>query len=372
MSIPTLNNATASTGRATSVGVVSLTLQESRARAALIDDVSYDIDLDLSSPVGFGCVTRIRFAAREPGAATFLELAAADGLRVVVNGVQRRGIYSGGRILLDDLALDNDVVVSARLPYVTDGEGMHTLVDSADAERYVSAYCSMDVAQRVFPCFDQPDLKARIALSVSTPTHWSVLANGRVAEREADEATARWSFTRTPVMPTYLFVVCCGPWASSTWERSVRTVDGHRTATFGWHARASQASQLERDAGELRRITDACFDHYQQVFTEPYPFDDYHQVFAPGLTWGAMETPGAITFRDEFLFRGDPTPEQSLSRAETIAHEMAHMWFGDLATMRWWEDTWLNESFADYMGYAVAADAAGYDATWVDNAATSR
>jgi aminopeptidase N len=175
-----------------------------------------------------------------------------------------------------------------------------------------------------------------------------VLANGRPVHN----SEGVWRFATTPPVPPYLFVVCAGPWASVTWE--------HRGLPFGWHARRSLAGELHRDADELKATTQACFDRYCDMFDEPYAFDSYDQVFVPGLNWGAMEMPGCITFRDELLPRGRISDHDRLRRGTIIAHEMAHMWFGDLVTMRWWEDTWLSESFADYMGFRIGEEAAGF------------
>ena len=336
---------------------MSLTLAEARARASLVSDVSYEIDLDLTGDgPTFGCRTRIRFDAAGPD--TFLELTDASDLRVTLDGaVVDRPQYDGRRIALSGLAGATEVVVEARVPYVTDGDGMHTTTDPADGERYVSAYLSLDIAQRVFPCFDQPDLKATLTLAVTADPRWTVIGNGRVTSREG----GRWTFATTPRICPSLFVVCAGPWHSVTWEHTL----GDRSLPFGWHARKSLAAELERDAEELKRTTDDCFDHYARLFDEPYPFDSYDQLFGPGHNWGAMETPGCVTYRDEMLPRGRVTDDQRMKRATVIAHEMAHMWFGNLVTMRWWEDTWLNESFADYMGYRVAQDGAGFAGTLV-------
>ncbi|MGH3334338.1 MAG: M1 family aminopeptidase, partial [Nocardioides sp.] len=150
---------------------------------------------------------------------------------------------------------------------------------------------------------------------------------------------------------------------SVTWEHT--GPDG-RTLPFGWHARRSLAAELDRDAEELRRVTEQCFDHYSTIFDEPYAFDSYDQAFVPGQNWGALETPGCVTYRDEYLPIGRVTEIERRRRSTVIAHEMAHMWFGDLVTMRWWEDTWLNESFADYMGFRVAERAAGVEGNFVD------
>jgi aminopeptidase N len=333
-------------------------LSEARARAAQLSEVSYDVALDLSDQTSptFGSRTTVRFRSTAPG--TFLELASASDLTVLVNGETAHPSYDGRRVHLTGLGADgvNEVVVDARLPYVSDGEGMHRTVDPADDETYVAAYLGMDLAQKVLACFDQNDLKAPIAVSVDAPPAWTVLANGATLDG-APGRDGRWRFATTPPIPVALLVVAAGPWASQRWE--------HAGLPFGWHARASLAGELERDLDELRRITDSCFDHYAEMFDEPYAFDSYDQVFVPGLNWGAQEMPGCVTYRDELLPRGQVPEDVRMFRASVIAHEMSHMWFGDLMTMTWWEDTWLQESFADYMGYRVAADAAGFDGALV-------
>ncbi len=341
---------------------MSLTLDEARHRAAAVSDVSYAIDLDLttattrapdSAPPRYGLRTTVRFTAA--GAETFLELSDATDLAVTLDGEAVDVSYDGRRVHLSGLGGTHEVVVEARVPFVTDGDGMHLFTDPADGATYACAYTGMDVAQRVFACFDQNDLKARFSLSVTADPSWTVLANGRAVDHPDDDASreaGRWHFTETLPIPTAMFVVCAGPFHSRTWE--------HAGLPFGWHARASLADELDRDFDELRATTEACFDHYHRLFAEPMPFDSYDQAFVPGQNWGALETPGCVTYRDEYLPRGRLTGRLQASRATTIAHEMAHMWFGDLVTMTWWEDTWLQESFADYMGYRVAEEAAGY------------
>ncbi|WP_139981683.1 aminopeptidase N [Nocardioides litoris] len=329
---------------------MSLTLDEARARAAAVSDVTYDLTIDLTAhETGFAHVSAaVGFACSTPS--TFVELTGAEDLEVRLDGREVDPAYDGTRIHLSGLGGTHAVTVEARVPLVTDGDGMHTLTDPADGATYVSAYIGMDVAQRVFPCFDQNDLKAPVTLQVVADPTWTVVANGRVEQH--DEATGRWRFATTLPIPTAMFVFCAGPWHSHRWE--------HAGLPFAWHARASLAAELDRDVDELRATTEACFDHYASLFDEPMPFDSYEQAFVPGQNWGALETPGCVTYRDEYLPRGVLSERLRASRAGTIAHEMAHMWFGDLVTMTWWEDTWLQESFADYMGYRVAGDAVGH------------
>jgi aminopeptidase N len=326
---------------------VSLTLDEARARAAMLSEVSYDLALDITSPDDFRSRVTVRF--RIGGGSTFLELYQASSLSVTLDGVVLTPMYDGRRILLDGLAPGpHEVVVDARLRYVSDGEGLHAFVDPVDGERYVGGYLGLDITQRVFACFDQLDLKAPITLHVTADPAWTVLSNGRPSGA---------GFAPTPPIPCNQFVVVAGPFHSVRWS--------HRGLPMGWHARRSLAAELERDAAELRRITEVCFDHYTGIFDEPFPFDSYDQVFVPELNWGAMECPGCVTFNESMLPRRRVTDDDRRRRAMVIAHEMSHMWFADLVSPVWWEDSWLNESFADYMGFEVAETVAGYAGTRV-------
>ncbi|MEV7621667.1 M1 family aminopeptidase [Actinoplanes sp. NPDC089786] len=330
---------------------MSLTLTEARARAAMISEVSYDLDLDVTSTEGFRSRVTVRF--RTTGGDTFLELHRAVSLDVTLDGAPIT-TYDGRRIALDGLAPGaHEVVVDARLAYVTDGEGLHTFVDPVDEERYVGGYLGLDITQRLFACFDQLDLKAPITLAVTADPTWTVLSNGLPIYG----ADGRFEFATTPPIPCDLFVVAAGPFHSVAWA--------HRGVPMGWHARRSLTAELERDAAELKRVTEVCFDHYAEIFTEPFPFDSYDQVFVPELNWGAMENPGCVTVNEFMLPRGRVTDDDRRRRAMVIAHEMSHMWFADLVSPVWWEDAWLNESFADFMGFDVAESVAGYAGTRV-------
>jgi aminopeptidase N len=337
--------------------VTALTYAEARERSRLIDVLGYQVDLDVTGDEAFGSATVIRFRCCRPGASSFVELRPAVLRRAVLNGRDLDpAALDGNRLPLDGLWADNELRVEADMAYSRTGEGMHRCTDAADGETYLAVACGVDNAQRVFTAFDQPDLKAAIKATVVAPPRWTVIGNG--IARRAGPGAGRWELAATPPISSYLFTVVAGPC------HSIRAV--HRGIPFGLHCRRSLAGYLDRDADEIFRITSACFDRYLEIFAEPYPFDSYDQAFVPELAAGAMENPGCVTFRDEFLFRGAVTQAERQTRAMVIAHEMAHMWFGDLVTMRWWDDVWLSESFAEYMGFQVLFEATAFTGTWTD------
>jgi aminopeptidase N len=324
-----------------------LTYDEAHARARLIDPLGYHIGLDLTGgDEVFGSVTVVRFGCREPGASSFIEIRPARLRRVTLNGQDvDPASLEQNRLPLTGLQAANELQVEADMPYSRTGAGMHRFTDDADGEAYLALHAGLDNAQRVFAAFDQPDLKAAHRATVTAPGHWTVTGNGlaRPAGR------GRWELAATPPISTYLFTLVAGPY------HSIRA--DHRGIPFGLHARQSLAGHLRRDADEIFAVTRACFDRYLEIFDEPYPFDSYDQAFVPELESGAVENPGCVTFRDEFLFPSAVTRAERQTRGMVIAHEMAHMWFGDLVTMRWWNDVWLSESFAEYMGYQVLSEA---------------
>ncbi len=327
----------------------SLTRAEAETRARLLTVHRYTIDLDLTrGDETFGSTTTIRFSTTRPGATTFVQLKPAVLHRATLNGRDLDPALLDDNVLpLADLAADNELRVETDMRYSRTGEGLHRFTDPADGETYVYSQGFLEDAQRVFACFDQPDLKAELHLGVTAPHGWTVLGNA-TGTRHAGPAHDRWTFAPTPPLSSYLFAVAAGPY------HSVRT--RHAGLPFGLHCRRSLAAHLDTDAAELLDLTRRAFDRYAELFDEPYPFDSYDQAFVPEFNHGAMENPGLVVFRDEFVFRSAVTDTERQTRAMVVAHEMAHMWFGDLVTLRWWDDIWLNESFAEYMGYQTLAD----------------
>ncbi|GGX54287.1 aminopeptidase [Streptomyces minutiscleroticus] len=333
-----------------------LTRAEAQTRARLLDVHRYRVELDLTGgDETFGSRTTIRFTARAT-ADTFVELKPAALRSAALDGHPLDPAdLDGGRFPLKDLAAgEHELVVDAEMRYSRTGEGMHRFTDPSDGETYLYTQLFLDDVQRVFAAFDQPDLKAVFDLEITAPEGWTVLANS-VTE---DLGGGRWRAATTPPISTYLVAVAAGPW------HSVRT--RHRGLPFGIHCRRSLAPYLDADAEEILDITRACFDRYHERFDEPYPFDSYDQAFVPEFNAGAMENPGLVTFRDEYVFRSAVTDTERQTRAVVVAHEMAHMWFGDLVTLKWWDDIWLNESFAEYMGYQILTEATRFTGTWTD------
>ncbi|MFF7049145.1 aminopeptidase N [Streptomyces griseorubiginosus] len=333
-----------------------LTRDEAQTRAKLLDVHRYTIALDLTTgDETFASRTVVRFTARAE-ADTFVELKPAELREATLDGRPLDPeTLDGNRLPLKGLtAGEHELRIDAVMRYSRTGEGMHRFTDPSDGESYVYTQLFMEDVQRVFAAFDQPDLKAVFDLTVTAPEGWSVLANG-ITEHLGE---GRWQAAPTPLISTYLVAVAAGPW------HSVRTE--HRGLPFGIHCRRSLAPYLDPDADEIFEITRQCYDRYHEKFEEPYPFDSYDQAFVPEFNAGAMENPGLVTFRDEFVYRSAVTDTERQTRAMVIAHEMAHMWFGDLVTLRWWDDIWLNESFAEYMGYQTLTEATRFTDTWVD------
>ncbi|WP_435769885.1 aminopeptidase N [Nocardioides sp. SYSU DS0651] len=336
---------------------LSLTRDEAEHRVATITVASYDVELDLSvADDVFSSRTVIRFGSVR--VRTFLDLkprelhaVTLDGAALPVDGLDR------GRFPLDLPAGDHELVVEATMGFRNDGEGLHRMVDPADGRAYVYGMSFMDAAPSVFGCFDQPDLKAPYTMRVTAPADWMVVGNAPARETGADGAVRRWELGPTPPLATYFVTLVAGPYHRISAE--------HDGIPLGLSARQSLAATLDREADELLTLTRQSFDELHRLFGVRYPFGDYHQAFVPEFNAGAMENPGCVTIRDPLLFEGSSTRADRSFRAALIAHEMAHQWFGNLVTPRWWDDLWLNESFAEYMGYRVVADVTEYDDAWL-------
>ncbi|MGW4159663.1 aminopeptidase N [Streptomyces sp. NPDC004788] len=340
-----------------------LTRDEAQTRAQLLDVHHYAVDLDLTTgDETFESTSLIRFTARAAGD-TFVELKPETLHSAVLDGEPLdTARLDGNRLPLTLTEGEHTLRIATTMRYSRTGEGMHRFTDPTDGEAYVYTQLFMEDVQRVFAAFDQPDLKAVFDVSVTAPEGWTVLANG-ITEQRAD---GTWQAATTPLLSTYFVCVAAGPW------HSVRTE--HAGLPFAIHCRRSLAPHLDADADEILDVTKACFDRFHEKFDEPYPFDSYDQAFVPEFNAGAMENPGLVTFRDEFVFRSAVTDTERMTRAMVIAHEMAHMWFGDLVTLRWWDDIWLNESFAEYMGYQTVNEACAdrFADTWIDFGVTRK
>ncbi|MFD4969210.1 aminopeptidase N [Streptomyces sp. NPDC058424] len=348
----------------------NLSRDEARERAALLSVDAYEVSLDVRSAVGedtgdgprtFRSVTTIRFRCNEPGASSFADLLAPSVTAVSLNGrdLDPSEVFDGSRILLEDLAADNELVVDAQCAYSRTGEGLHRFVDPEDGEVYLYTQYEPADSRRVFANFEQPDLKAPFRFEVRAPEDWTVWSNG-VGERQ----DGVWRFAKTKPISTYITCVVAGPYhqVTDSYERVFE--DGTRLEIpLGAMCRKGLAKHF--DAEDVFLVTKQGLDFFHDHFDYPYPFGKYDQAFVPEYNLGAMENPGLVTFREEYIFRGKVTQASYEARANVILHEMAHMWFGDLVTMEWWDDLWLKESFADFMGSFSLVGATRFTDGWI-------
>ncbi|HEV7193087.1 MAG TPA: aminopeptidase N, partial [Jatrophihabitantaceae bacterium] len=342
--------------------VPNLTRDDARARAELLHVESYDISLDLTDGGGkpsertFRSTTTIRFTATRPGESTFVDVIADKFHSVTLNGepVDVTGYAPERGITLHNLAADNELVVDADLIYTNTGEGLHRFVDPLDGETYLYSQFETADAKRMYACFDQPDLKAEFTIRATVPEHWEVASNGRTVPIEQPSVGKIVAFATTARISPYITALVAGPY------HVVRT--SHDGIDLGLWCRKTLAKHL--DADELFLITTQGFDWYHANFGTRYAFDKYDQLFVPEFNAGAMENAGCVTFREDYVFRSKVTDARYERRAETILHEMAHMWFGDLVTMRWWDDLWLNESFATYASVLCQTNATRWSDAW--------
>ena len=341
----------------------NLTRDEAAARAGAVRDLEYEIHLDLTGEDRFRSETAIRFAA-ERGGSTYLDCSAIEVHAAELNGEALPAeAISEHRIVLDGLADRNEIRIVADMDYRAGEHGMTRFVDPVDGAAYLFSDAEPFGAHRIYPCFDQPDLKGTFRIEVTAPPGWEVASNMAAdGEPSREGETVRWSFAVSPTMSTYLAAVVAGPF------HVVR--DRHGAIDLGLYCRATLAEHL--DPVEIFEITKQGFDFFEEAFATPYAFGKYDQVFVPEYAAGAMENPGLVTFNEMHIFRSRVTDARREGRAETILHEMAHMWFGDLVTMRWWDDLWLNETFATFASMLAMERATRFTEPWTSFAHTEK
>ncbi|MFE0457734.1 aminopeptidase N [Kitasatospora sp. NPDC058965] len=349
----------------------NLSRDEAQQRAGLLSVDGYEIHLDVTSAPDatastFVSTTTVRFRCAEPGAASFADLLAPRVREVTLNGraLDPAAAYDGARVALADLAAENVLVVVADCAYSRTGEGLHRFVDPVDGETYLYTHYEPAEARRVYANFEQPDLKAPYRFTVTAPAGWDVYSNGAEESSTVDGDARTWRFLETKPISTYLTAVVAGPYhvARDHWSRELP--DGS-TLEIPLAATCRKSLAPYFDAEEIFTVTKQGLDFFHEEFQYPYPFGKYDQCFVPEYNIGAMENPGCVTFKEDFVFRSKVTEAAYEARANVILHEMAHMWFGDLVTMKWWDDLWLKESFADFMGSFAQQEATKYQAAWV-------
>jgi aminopeptidase N len=351
---------------ATSVPGKNLTRDEAATRARLLRVERYDVQLDLTTgPRTFRTVTTVAFSCTEPGADTFIDLIADSVERVVLNGVdlEPADVFADSRITLPGLQAENELVVDATGRYTNTGEGLHRFVDPVDNEVYLYSQFEVPDSRRMYTVFEQPDLKASFRFTVTAPAHWKVISNSPTPTPTpagvADHVEkATWEFAPTPRISSYITALIAGPYDEVRDE--VQTRAG--TIPLGVFCRRSLTQYL--DADNIFDVTKRGFAFFEKEFDQPYPFAKYDQIFTPEYNMGSMENAGAVTFTEIYVFRSKVSEAKIERRALTILHELAHMWFGNLVTMRWWDDLWLNESFAEWASTTCQAEATQWTSAW--------
>ena len=313
-----------------------------------LDFTGDDLTFEVETAVTFGC--------REPGSSTFIEFGGS-----VLSGLLNDHALpdlEDGRLRLGRLKVQNTLTIQGTGSYSHDGSGINRFQDPLDRRIYLHSQFGEHSTYRGFPCFDQPDLKATFAFTVKAPESWKVVSNTPGTR----DANGVWTFPKSSVMSTYITAVVAGEYHS--------VVQDHRGIPLGLYCRRSLAEYL--DADEIFEITRQGLDFFERRFGHRYPFGKYDQLYVPEFSSGAMENVACVTHNERMIFRSKVTEADRMQRAEIILHEMAHMWFGDLVSPKWWDDLWLNESFAEYMGYLGVAEATRFDSAWTEFAVATK
>ena len=342
---------------------VNLTRDEAATRSTLVKTHSYRIDLDLTtSTETFIAKTCVKFSGLKPGQSTFIDAVGKRVIAASLNGVDFEvKDYDGQTIHLPALAAENELCLEIEAYYSNTGEGLHRFVDPADNEVYLYTQFETGDARQMYACFDQPDQKATFTISAITPKHWEVISNYDIdSVTDVGSDSKKVQFKESQIISTYVTAIVAGPYQHVHDEYV-----GEKTIPLGIYARKSFFQHV--DADNIFKVTKQGFAYFEKTFGLAYPFGKYDQLAVAEYNWGAMENVGCVTFHEDVLiFRSKVTESKHLGRASTILHEMAHMWFGDLVTMKWWEDLWLNESFAEWASYMATSEATEYTTAWTE------
>lgn len=342
---------------------VNLTRDEAATRSTLVKTHSYRIDLDLTtSAQTFIAKTTVKFSGLKPGQSTFIDAVGKRVIAASLNGVAFEvKDYDGQTIHLPALAAENELILEIEANYSNTGEGLHRFVDPADNEVYLYTQFETGDARQMYACFDQPDQKATFTISAITPKHWEVISNYEIdSVTDVGSDSKKVQFKESQIISTYVTAIVAGPYQYVHDEYV-----GEKTIPLGIYARKSFFHHV--DADNIFKVTKQGFAYFEKTFGLAYPFGKYDQLAVAEYNWGAMENVGCVTFHEDVLiFRSKVTESKHLGRASTILHEMAHMWFGDLVTMKWWEDLWLNESFAEWASYMATSEATQYTTAWTE------
>ena len=339
---------------------INISRIEATERAAHLYVESYDVTLDVTTgDETFYAKSEVNFSCTTPGYSTFIDACGRRVISATLNGVavDTTG-FDGQSIFLKNLAAKNHLVIEIEGIYSKSGEGLQRSLDPSDGEIYLYSQGETAYIRHMFPCFDQPSLKATFTFTVTTPGHWEAISNNPVASKESVGEKTLWKFTTTPRIPMYLAVLIAGPYSH------VHDIyKGGKEVPLGIYCRKSMAQYLDPD--DIFLLTKQGFDYFEKTFGLAYPFDKYDQIAVVDFNFGAMENAGAVTFREDLLvFRSHMPEKMYMSRANVILHEMAHMWFGNLVTMSWWDDLWLNESFAEFMAYLAMTEGTRFKGGW--------